>query len=88
MIYAKVNESFQQVGGSCPNGFIEMQCERPTPRHVAQADGNWVLPAPKEQPNEKIDPSILALAEAVAAQAEIQAAQESRLTKLEGSEKA
>lgn len=40
---------------------------------------------PIEQEHQYIDPSILALAEAIAAQAEIQAAQESRLTKLEGS---
>ena len=87
MIYAKVNESFQQIGGSCPSGFIEMQSERPTPQHIACEDGTWGLPAPSEQPNEKIDPSILVLAEAIAAQAEVQAVQESRLKALEGGEK-
>lgn len=85
MIYAKVGESFQQVGGSCPSGYIEMQGERPTPSHVACGNGTWGLPEIPEQPNEKIDPSILALAEAIVAQAEVQAAQETRLKALEGS---
>ncbi|MDD4599610.1 hypothetical protein SDC9_04128 [bioreactor metagenome] len=41
MIYAKVGESFQQVGGSCPDGFIEMQSERPGVDYVAKDDGTW-----------------------------------------------
>ena len=56
MIYAKVNESFQQIGGSCPSGYIKMQGERPTPNHVAQADGTWGLPQlTKEQQLAKLE---------------------------------
>ncbi len=87
MIYAIVGDSLQQVGGSCPTGYIQMKEERPTPSHVAQAGGTWGLPEIPEQPNEKIDPSILALAEAIVAQAEVQAAQETRLKALEGGAK-
>lgn len=64
-----------------------------TNQYIRGADGKPQLkpvepPKVLEQPNEKIDSSILALAEAIAAQAEVQAAQESRLAKLEGSDKA
>lgn len=46
-VYAEVGASLQQVGGNCPEGWIVMQGERPTPEHVAQADGTWViLPTP------------------------------------------
>ena len=56
MIYAKVGESFQQVGGSCPSGYIEMQGERPTPQHIAQANGTWALPQPtKEQKLQQLE---------------------------------
>ena len=44
MIYAKVNESFQQIGGSCPTGYVQMKEERPTPNHVACENGTWTLP--------------------------------------------
>lgn len=43
-IFAEVGSSFAQSGGTCPDGWIVMQGERPTPEHVAQADGMWVLP--------------------------------------------
>lgn len=56
MIYAKVGESFQQIGGSCPSGYIEMQGERPTPQHVACENGTWGLPQPtKEQQLAKLE---------------------------------
>lgn len=56
MIYAKVGDSFQQIGGSCPTGYIQMQGERPTPSHVAKADGTWGLPqATKEQQLEQLE---------------------------------
>lgn len=43
-VCAEVGESLQQVGGTCPEGWIVMQGERPTPEHVAQADGSWGVP--------------------------------------------
>ena len=56
MIYAKVGESFQQIGGSCPSGYIEMQGERPTPQHIACENGTWGLPQPtKEQQLAKLE---------------------------------
>jgi hypothetical protein len=30
----------------CPAGHIEMTGRRPTPEHVAQADGTWAIPLP------------------------------------------
>jgi hypothetical protein len=42
-VFAEVGSSFQQVGGTCPDGWVVMQSERPTPEHVAQADGSWTL---------------------------------------------
>ena len=45
-VYAAVGGSLQQVGGNCPNGWIVMQGERPTPEHVAHGDGSWVVPEP------------------------------------------
>lgn len=46
IIYAEVGSSLQQIGGNCPEGWIVMQGERPSPEHVAQADGTWSLPEP------------------------------------------
>lgn len=41
-IYAKVGESFQQIGGQCPLGFIEMKEPRPEEGHwVAREGGEW-----------------------------------------------
>lgn len=77
MIYAKVGESFQQIGGSCPSEYVQMQGERPTPQHVACENGTWVLPEIPQQEYEHIDSTILALAEAVATQ-------EERIQALEG----
>ena len=56
MIYAKLNESFQQIGGSCPVGYIKMQGERPTPQYVACEDGTWALPQQtKEQKLQQLE---------------------------------
>lgn len=44
-VYAEVGQHLQQVGGRCPAGWVVMAGQRPTPEHVAQADGTWVLPA-------------------------------------------
>ena len=45
-VYAEVGSSLQQIGGTCPDGWIVMQGERPMPEYVAQADGSWSLPEP------------------------------------------
>lgn len=42
-VYAEVGGNFQQVGGDCPDGWIVMQSERPSPDHVAAEDGSWIL---------------------------------------------
>lgn len=31
---------------TCPAGWIEMKGERPTPEHIADASGYWVIPKP------------------------------------------
>ncbi|WP_454669551.1 hypothetical protein [Achromobacter kerstersii] len=41
-IYAEPGHSFQQVGGDCPDGWVVMHSERPTPDHVADSKGAWV----------------------------------------------
>lgn len=43
-VFAEVGSSSQQIGGACPDGWLVMQGERPTPEHVAQADGSWGIP--------------------------------------------
>ena len=44
--YSLVGHSMQQIGGECPNGWIEMECERPSANHVATEAGVWVIPVP------------------------------------------
>lgn len=44
-VYAQAGKSIQQIGGDCPDGWVVMQGDRPTPTHVAAADGTWI-PAP------------------------------------------
>lgn len=48
-VYAEVGDSFQQVGGDCPHGWVQMGEQRPSPNHVAQADGTWIekIPVPE-----------------------------------------
>lgn len=48
-VYAEVNSSFQQVGGVCPIGWIEMQSDRPSPEHIASEDGTWSVPVPSPE---------------------------------------
>lgn len=49
-VYAEVGASLQQIGGNCPAGWIVMLGERPSPDHVAQADGRWaIVPAVPER---------------------------------------
>lgn len=40
-VYAEVGSSLQQIGGDCPDGWVVMQGERPSPDHVAQRSGEW-----------------------------------------------
>ena len=75
-VYAIAGQSFQQIGGECPKGFIEMQLERPDAEYVAKEDGTWIKTTTIVD-NETVDPILLALAEAVASQ-------EERLAKIEG----
>lgn len=42
-VYAEVGASLQQIGGSCPDGWIAMQGERPSLDHVADASGQWAV---------------------------------------------
>lgn len=42
MIYAIVGDSFQQVGGPCPAGMIEMKDFRPEGDYVASETGEWI----------------------------------------------
>lgn len=46
MIYAKPGESAQQFGGTCPDGWVQMQGERPTPTAIATETGEWIEAAP------------------------------------------
>lgn len=41
-VFAELGSSLQQIGGNCPDGWITMQCERPSPNHIASVDGQWV----------------------------------------------
>ena len=44
--YSLVGYSMQQIGGECPDGWIEMECERPSADHVATEAGEWIVPVP------------------------------------------
>lgn len=44
-VYAQVGEIHQQIGGDCPDGWVVMQGERPSPDHVARNDGSWAITA-------------------------------------------
>ncbi|WP_339469404.1 phage tail assembly chaperone [Pseudomonas sp. EL_65y_Pfl1_R83] len=43
-VYAEVKSAFQQVGGVCPEGWLLMQSDRPSPDHIASEDGIWSVP--------------------------------------------
>lgn len=43
-VYSLVGHSIQQIGGECPEGWIEMECERPSDDYVATSDGKWIIP--------------------------------------------
>lgn len=44
-VFAEVGQSLQQIGGTCPAGWIEMSVERPDSDSIARADGTWGAPA-------------------------------------------
>ena len=44
--YSLVGHSIQQISGECPNGWVEMECERPSADHVATEAGKWIIPVP------------------------------------------
>lgn len=47
IVYAKVGDSFQQVGGECPAGFIQMNGLRPDGDYIAAESGEWIpVPPP------------------------------------------
>lgn len=46
MIYAKPGDSAQQFGGTCPDGWVQMQSERPEGDYVASETGVWVIREP------------------------------------------
>ncbi|MFZ7321228.1 hypothetical protein [Comamonas jiangduensis] len=45
-VFAEVGQSLQQIGGDCPDGWIEMSEQRPDASSIAQADGTWASPPP------------------------------------------
>lgn len=49
MVFAKLGESLQQIGGRCPDGWIEMESERPVGGGlVAGTNGTWVQYTPSQ----------------------------------------
>ena len=42
--YSLAGLSIQQIGGERPDGWVEMECERPSNAHVATSDGAWIIP--------------------------------------------
>ena len=42
--YSLAGYSMQQINGKCPDGWIEMECERPSSAHVAAPGGTWIIP--------------------------------------------
>ncbi len=41
-IYAEINGSMQQFGGTCPEGWVSMSEARPDGDYVATSEGLWV----------------------------------------------
>ena len=44
MIYSLADDSMQQIGGECPEGWIKMARERPSNDYVATSEGKWIIP--------------------------------------------
>lgn len=51
-VYSLAGYSMQQIGGECPEGWIEMECERPSNDYVATSEGKWIIPV--ETKSEKL----------------------------------
>ncbi|WP_052181488.1 tail fiber assembly protein [Plesiomonas sp. ZOR0011] len=51
IVYAKVGDSFQQIGGECPAGFIQMSGMRPDDGdYIAAETGEWIpVPPPTQE---------------------------------------
>ncbi|WP_052242160.1 tail fiber assembly protein [Plesiomonas shigelloides] len=51
IVYAKVGDSFQQIGGECPPRFIQMNGLRPDDGdYIASETGEWVpVPPPTQE---------------------------------------
>ena len=45
-VYSLAGHSIQQINGGCPDGWIEMECERPSANHVATEAGVWIIHVP------------------------------------------
>ncbi len=43
-VFAVLGDSFQQIGGDCPEGWVVMREQRPEAGLVALADGSWTEP--------------------------------------------
>lgn len=54
IVYAKVGESFQQIGGTCPLDFIQMNGLRPDGDYIASGTGEWI-PVPPPTPEQLIE---------------------------------
>ena len=50
--YSLAGYSIQQIGGECPEGWIKMECERPSNDYVATSEGKWIIPV--ETKSEKL----------------------------------
>ena len=57
-VFAHPGDSTQQVGGACPEGWVQMNAQRPDDKSIARADGLWADPLlvyPRFYGNEKLD---------------------------------
>lgn len=54
-VFAEVGQSLQQIGGDCPDGWIEMSEQRPDASSIAQADGTWASPPPEYRQMSSLD---------------------------------
>lgn len=43
-VFAEIGQSLQQIGGTCPDGWIEMSEQRPNAHFVATESGEWIEP--------------------------------------------
>ena len=64
-VYSLVGHSIQQIGGECPDGWVEMDGERPSNAHVATSEGTWIIPVKTMQ--QKIVEAVSAYSTAVEA---------------------